>query len=67
MVQRVIAVRQGEDRRHVGTGWLPDLPDIRDRTVKTAELVAPLAKQVGRNRQEEGIKPGRRAGERRFA
>jgi C1A family cysteine protease len=54
MVQRVIAVRQGEDRRHVGTGWLPDLPDIRDRTVKTAELVAPLAKKLAATGKRKG-------------
>jgi C1A family cysteine protease len=45
-MQRVIAVRQGEDRRRVGTGWLPDLPDIRDRTVTTSELVAPVASKL---------------------
>jgi C1A family cysteine protease len=53
-VQRVIAVRQGGDRRRVGTGWLPDLPDIRDRTVKTSELVAPVAHKLA--------PPGKRKG-----
>jgi len=45
-VRPVIAVRQGDTRRTVSTGWLPDLPDIRDRTVGTATLVSPVVDEL---------------------
>jgi C1A family cysteine protease len=46
MMQRIITVGTGPQRRTVGTGWLPDMPDIRDRTVRTSTLMAPAADRL---------------------
>jgi len=56
-VKPVIAVLQGDTRRSVATGWLPDLPDIRDRTVGTATLVSPVADELAGMGAGAGAEP----------
>jgi C1A family cysteine protease len=39
-------VKLEDDERHVGTGWLPPVPDMRDYTEQRPEIAA-MAKQIG--------------------